>query len=192
MSKYDDEAVSNGFEPLIAFQDIYEIYESQALFPAFSSRLPDRRRKDIKEILVRYKLERYDAFELLKKSGGKLPTDTLEFIDPIFPDEANIEREFYIAGVRNQEYCNGNYSNIKFKVEINDELILERDIDNIYDKFAVKIINMDNRVIEFIPAFYSKEVSHAIERGRQTICKVISNECENNCEGCIKVKLIID
>ena len=36
-------------------------------------------------------LGKYDAFELLKKSGGKLPSDSLEFIDPIFLDETNIE-----------------------------------------------------------------------------------------------------
>ncbi|MBU3219538.1 HipA N-terminal domain-containing protein [Clostridium algidicarnis] len=87
-----NKAIENGFEPLIAFPNINEVYESYDIFPAFSSRLPDKRRKDVKEILAKYKLERYDAFELLKKSGGKLPTDSLEFVDPIFLDETNIEK----------------------------------------------------------------------------------------------------
>ena len=82
-----DNAIKNGFEPLIAFANINEVYESYDMFPAFSSRLPDKRRKDVKEILAKYELEKYDAFELLKKSGGKLPIDSLEFIDPIFLDE---------------------------------------------------------------------------------------------------------
>lgn len=82
--EYIDNAVKNGFTPLIAFPIINEVYENYDIFPAFSSRLPDKRRKDVKEILSKYKLEKYDAFELLKKSGGKLPTDSLEFIDPIF------------------------------------------------------------------------------------------------------------
>jgi HipA-like protein len=82
-------AVEKGFEPLIAFPNFEETYESKEVFPAFSSWLPDRRRRDVKEILSRYKLDKYDAFELLKKSGGKLPTDSLEFIDPIFLDEDN-------------------------------------------------------------------------------------------------------
>lgn len=85
-----DNAVENGFTPLIAFPIINEVYENYDIFPAFSSRLPDKRRKDVKEILSKYKLEKYDAFELLKKSGGKLPTDSLEFIDPIFSDETNM------------------------------------------------------------------------------------------------------
>ena len=78
-----NKAINNGFEPLIAFPSLDEVYESYDIFPAFSSILPDKRRKDIKEILAKYKLETYDAFELLKKSGGKLPTDSLEFIDPM-------------------------------------------------------------------------------------------------------------
>ncbi len=87
-----NKAIENGFEPLIAFPDINKIYESYDIFPAFSSRLPDKRRKDVKEILSKYKLQKYDAFELLKKSGGKLPTDSLEFIEPIFLENTNIKR----------------------------------------------------------------------------------------------------
>ena len=85
-----DNAIKNGFKPLIAFANINEVYESYDMFPAFSSRLPDKRRKDVKEILAKYGLEKYDAFELLKKSGGKLLTDSLEFIDPTFIDETNV------------------------------------------------------------------------------------------------------
>ncbi|MGV8983890.1 HipA N-terminal domain-containing protein [Clostridium sp.] len=82
-----DNAIKNGFEPLIAFANINEVYESYDMFPAFSSRLPDKRRRDVKEILTKYGLEKYDVFELLKKSGGKLPIDSLEFIEPIYLDE---------------------------------------------------------------------------------------------------------
>ncbi|MGH4138243.1 hypothetical protein [Clostridium sp.] len=57
------------------------------MFPAFSSRLPDKRIRDVKEILIKYGLEKYDVFELLKKNGGKLPIDSLKFIEPIYLDE---------------------------------------------------------------------------------------------------------
>lgn len=86
-------AIQCGFEPLIAFHDIEYVYRNEEIFPAFSSRLPDRRRKDIKEVLTKYDLKKYDEFELLKKSGARLPIDTLEFIDPIFLEESNIVRE---------------------------------------------------------------------------------------------------
>lgn len=186
-----NKAIMKGFEPLIAFPDINEVYESYDIFPAFSSRLPDKRRKDIKEILTKYKLEKYDAFELLKNSGGKLPTDSLEFIDPIFLDESNIEREFYIAGVRHHEYCMEGKKTADFNLNIGENLFLESDNENIYDKYAVKVMNKDNKLIGFIPVFFSKEISKAIEKGRKITCIVINNECSDTCEECIKVKLKI-
>lgn len=186
-----DTVIEKGFEPLIAFPNIKEVYESHDIFPAFSSRLPDRRRKDVKEILAKYKLEKYDAFELLKKSGGKLPTDSFEFIDPIFLDEANIEREFYVAGVRHHDYCNGKDKNLRFKVEINEKLVLEKDQNNKYDRFAVKVMNIENKVLGFVPVFFSKEISEAIDIGRKIECFVINKDCDNTCEECIKVKLSI-
>lgn len=184
-------AMENGFEPLIAFPDINEIYKNNDIFPAFSSRLPDKRRKDVKEILARYKLEKYDAFELLKKSGGKLPIDSLEFIDPIFLDETNIEREFYIAGVRHHDYCNGKERNENFEIEINESVILEKDTNNKYDEFAVKVINKEGKLLGFIPVFFSKEISKAIDNSRRITCIVINKECDNSCEECIKVRLTI-
>ena len=74
-------AEKKGFEPLVAFPNIYEKYESNVIFPAFSSRLPDKRRKDMKKILETYGMNKYDAFELLRKSGGKLPIDNFEFVE---------------------------------------------------------------------------------------------------------------
>lgn len=73
------EAQKDGFELLIAFPSINAVYESAYLFPVFSSRLPDRRRPEIDKILKEYKMTEYDEFELLKKSGGKLPIDKYSF-----------------------------------------------------------------------------------------------------------------
>lgn len=186
-----DVAIRNGFEPLIAFPDIEEVYSSYDVFPAFSSRLPDKRRKDIKEILGRYKLESYDAFELLKKSGGKLPTDSLEFIDPIFLDEMNIVREFYVAGVRHCDYCNEVNKNIHINLNINEELKLEQEYDNNHDKFAVKIMNKENKLIGYVPVFYSEAINEAIRSNRDIGCIVINKECSDSCEECIKVRITI-
>lgn len=186
-----NKAVENGFEPLIAFPDINEVYESYDIFPAFSSRLPDKRRKDVKEILEKYKLLKYDAFELLKKSGGKLPTDSLEFIDPIFLDETNIEREFYIAGVSHCDYCDRETKSVNFQLQVNEKLVLQKDINNKYDSYAVKVKNTNNNLLGYIPAFFSREISQAIESNRKIICVVTNIECSDTCAECIKVRLTI-
>ena len=74
------EAKNNGFELLIAFPQINATYENSQLFAVFSARLPDKRRPEIKEILATYGMTEYDEFELLKRSGAKLPTDNYEFV----------------------------------------------------------------------------------------------------------------
>ena len=73
-------AQKNGFELLIAFPQINATYENPELFAVFSARLPEPTRPDIKEILETYDMTKYDEFELLKRSGAKLPTDNYEFV----------------------------------------------------------------------------------------------------------------
>lgn len=72
-----------GFNGIEAFPDFNKTYTSDRLFPVFSSRLPDKNRKDISKILKKYGLKEYDEFQLLIRSGGKLPIDNLEFTDII-------------------------------------------------------------------------------------------------------------
>ncbi len=74
------EAQKDGFELLVAFPQINATYENPHLFAVFGARLPDRRRPEIKEILETYGMTEYDEFELLKRSGAKLPTDNYEFV----------------------------------------------------------------------------------------------------------------
>ena len=73
-------AQEKGFELLIAFPQINATYENPELFAVFSSRLPEPTRPDIKKILDTYWMTKYDEFELLKRSGAKLPTDNYEFV----------------------------------------------------------------------------------------------------------------
>ena len=74
------EAEKQGFNLLVAFPQIDVTYENPQLFASFGARLPDKRRPEIKEILETYGMTEYDEFELLKRSGAKLPTDNYEFV----------------------------------------------------------------------------------------------------------------
>lgn len=60
----------------------------------FFKQTSGQKRKDIKKILEKYKLEEYDSYELLKRSGAKLPIDNLQFIDPILDFEDEFKRNF--------------------------------------------------------------------------------------------------
>ena len=74
------EAQKDGFELLVAFPQINATYENPHLFAVFGARLPDKRRPEIDKILEEYGMTEYDEFELLKRSGAKLPTDNYEFV----------------------------------------------------------------------------------------------------------------
>lgn len=52
-------------------------------------------------------MEEYDEYILLKRSGARLPIDSLEFIDPILDTDQAVKRIFYVAGVRHYLECSG-------------------------------------------------------------------------------------
>lgn len=193
--KYDGEfkeAKASGFSGLIAFKNFEETYVSEKLFPVFASRLPDRKRKDIKKILEKYKIEEYDEYLLLKNSGARLPIDTFEFIDPIFSDEKEVEREFFIAGIRYYiKKCDNqcNFENIQ--IDVGDDLVLKLEPKNKFDKYAVEIYNKDNVKLGYIPRYYSEQVTLNIKNDKNVVCTVIEFSPNSNCWECIKVKLKI-
>lgn len=87
-------AINDGFTPLLCFPDVDKVYTDTKLFSVFASRLPDKKRKGIQNILKKYNLEEYDEYMLLKRSGARLPIDSLEFIDPILDMDGSGTRIF--------------------------------------------------------------------------------------------------
>ncbi len=185
-------AIDKGFKCLIAFDDIKTKYTSNRLFPTFSSRIPDRRRKDINEILDKYGLDNYDEYELLKKSGGILPIDDLVFIDPILEEKENpIKRDFNIAGPRHYLGCDG-YKCVKsMEMNISEKLLLERELDNEYDEYAIKVLTTNNKHIGYIPRYYNKELIECINLGYSYEMKLLEYNRDKRCSECLKVRLIL-
>lgn len=184
------DAIEKGFQPFVAFQDINKKYESEKLFASFSSRIPDRRRKNIGEILKKYGLDEYDEYKLLKRSGGRLPIDNLEFIDPIIINgQRHIKRIFNTAGQRHYLGCNGGNCNKSLELSLNEELVLELDPNNDKDKYAIKICNKSNDLIAYIPRYYNRELFQLINSGWKYTLIVSEFNKYNNCNECLKVKL---
>jgi len=177
------------FRNLAAFPELEKIYESERLFPTFSSRLPDKRRSDIKEILNCYEMDSYDEFELLKKSSGKLPTDSLEFIQPIDLNDIDIKRQFYIAGMKYQfDNCQEAILALKPRMLLS----LQLDPDNLHDNNAVMILSHDNK-IGYIPSYFSKEVTEAVNQERNVKVFVVEKKTviDENWHELVKAEMII-
>ena len=140
--QYCDEvknAIEDGFAPLLCFPDLNKQYEDEKLFSVFSSRLPDKKRKNIKDILKKYELEDYDEYALLKRSGARLPIDNLEFIDPILDGEKDITRIFFVSGARHYLNCEGDDCLKAVEITRGDEVSLKKDSENKYDINAVQV-----------------------------------------------------
>lgn len=188
-----DSAINEGFKKIAAFDDFTKKYSSKNLFPVFASRLPDKKRKGISEILKKYDLHEYDEYLLLKRSGAKLPIDTFEFVDPIFDDEEKISRNFYVAGIRHYLPCTNDICDIKnINIQLNDKLVLKPEPNNKFDSDAVEIYTSGNIKLGYIPRYYSKQVNRMIKENKDVVCTVIEINPDTNCRECIKVNLSID
>jgi len=93
--KYDIDGVEKakdyGFYPLPNLPRIDVEYFREELFQSFSKRLPLHGKKGISSVLKQYDLKTYDAFELLKKSGGKISTDSFEFVAPFDSENTSVD-----------------------------------------------------------------------------------------------------
>ena len=182
------QAEEAGWKLLGAFPD-YQVYESESMFPVFSSRLPDRKRRDIKRILGKYGLDEYDEFELLRRSGARLPIDTYEFIDPIFADDEMIERDFFIMGIRHHAACNGDNCALLPTLCPGELLVLEEEPENKYDPMAIRVVTQQNEHLGYIPRYYNKAILDRIHKGISYSCKVLEVNASQDCSECVKVSL---
>lgn len=183
-------AEKHGWTKLAAFPEI-RTYESDIMFPVFASRLPDRKRKDIDKILEKYGLSEFNEFELLRKSEARLPIDTYSFIDPIFPEEETVCREFYIMGIRHNAPCEGKECAYLYDIEVGDNLIFEKEPTNKEDSNAIRILMKNGNMLGYVPRYYNSAVIERLDKGMTYSCKVIEVKRDQECSECVKVRLNI-
>ena len=181
-------------QPLIPFLDIDKVYTSEKLFPVFSSRLPDRKRKDIEQILKKYEMDYYDEFTLLQRSKGRLPIDLLEFIEPLDVEEVD-GAEMEVAGVSHYAACNKKEKHLL--VEVGDQLQLSFEPENQYDSSAI-MLKYNNEQIGYVPVYYNKVIGQLMNDEKKIEAEVLDIKCcecdepdSVYCCDCIKIKLHI-
>ena len=192
--KYDleiNDALKAGFLLIPTFPDTNKTYTRKDLFPAFACRLPDKSRPEIKNILSKYDMDEYDEYELLKRSGARTLSDSFEFINPILSlDDKEIKRHFRIAGSRHYAECKGNCCEM-LNCYVGESLLLEKDPNNEYDPYAIKIKNSKDEFIGYIPRYFSESVSELLNKGYSCSLKVKHINANNDCSNCIYVDMIL-
>lgn len=182
-----ESAIADGFTPLLCFPKLDELYTSEKLFTIFTSRLPDKKRKNIDEILKKYGLTEFDEYMLLKRSGARLPIDTLEFIDPIFNTEETVTRIFFMAGVRHYLNCNGENCAEAVILTRGDEVFLRSQPENKFDTNAVEMLDVSKKVLGYVPRYYSRSVTELLNQGIQISCHIYDVDKNKNCNECVRV-----
>lgn len=177
-----------GWRELEAFPE-EKTYESETLFPVFSSRLPDPKRRDIKKILEKYDLFTYDEYELLRKSSARLPIDTYEFIDPIFPEDSQIQRDFYVMGIRYSSSCSGIDCSSLPSTFIGDRLKFSPEPENKHDPWAIRVLTQHDEHLGYVPRYYNRAILNRLKMNTSYSCVVLEVNTDENCSECIKVRL---
>lgn len=152
-------ATRYGFRKLEPFQDM-NVYTSDTLFNVFNRRLPNRTRPDFSKLVEEYELNlNCTTMELLEATGGRLATDTLEFITPFTIEESGeFDIDFYIAGWR---YYEG--KSIIDKLIPGTQLTLDLEPENKYDPFAIKVLGPENVMLGYVPIYYSRYLDEAVK-----------------------------
>lgn len=166
-----DSAKKAGFEYFPGFTETNKTYVSKDdMFKNISTRLPNKNRPDYLQILNLYDLDvSSNQMEILTKTKGRLLTDNFEFV----PEFNKNKIEFDVAGTSHRE----DIKKCKNLLQVNDTLYLERENDNKYDIYAIKIIYYNKNIkyhIGYVPRYYSKDLSDLLEQGVEYSAKIES------------------
>lgn len=165
-----NEALKNGYRPHLAFPDLKKVYSSLHLFGPFARRLPNTKRPDFNSLLNKYGLSHdYTDMDLLRVTGGKLATDSYEFVQPIYFENNHFDFDFYVAGWRHYE--GDNYLD---QLSQNTEVILEREPGNEHDPYAIMVKTKKGDLLGYIPAFFSEFMSFILEKGYEYNSRIVS------------------
>lgn len=152
------EAIKHGYHPHPTFPDLTKEYISDKLFSTFNRRIPSLRRKDYAASFEELGISNSSTdFEVLTITGGVLQSDSYEFVEPIILENENTyDLNFYLRGWRHYQFDSA------AKIDSDDALTLQLDLDNRYDKNAVRVLK-NEETIGYIPSFYSKFVRTILE-----------------------------
>ena len=147
-------AKQSGFR-LLPFHEPNQTYENDELFPVFASRLP---RPEAFEALG---LHPSQDMEYFVETGGRLATDTLEFLEPVAlapPDMTSIN--FPIAGWRHYEG-----KNVANRLTPGRALQLSLQADNEFDPCAIQVL-FEDCLLGYVPLVYAYYIDRAVQAKR--------------------------
>ena len=156
------------FEPFPAFPDFRETYQSSELFPFFASRLSATATSE--HLLSALGLNQEDAtpVELLARSWGTTPHDTIQIIpEPLVLEDGSEIRPFLVSGVRHAEESNPDLVTKRIALlRRGDELALRDEPDNPHNNRAI-VLETISKPVGWIPDYLLDYVHKKRDEGMQ-------------------------
>lgn len=158
-----------GFEPLLSFPYLDQVYTSTQLFPVFANRLMPRSRPEYSDFVQSLNIPQHedDPMAILARSGGQRKTDTLAVFPCPEPDaEGRYHIHFFSHGLRHLPECSIERIN-RFKP--GEELWLAHEFQNQYDYQALTLNTEDHYIVGYCPRYLNSEVFELL---RQNLSRV--------------------
>lgn len=134
---------------LLPFKDDSLTYESCELFNVFAARIPDREQQSA-------------PLEYFSRTGGRLATDTLEFLTPV---QAIGSREFTVTfPVAGWRYHQGEQALEAGLLAVGSELSLCLQPNNEWDPCAIQVRAQDY-TLGYVPAVYAHYLDLSVSEG---------------------------
>ena len=148
-----DDAHAAGFEALLGFPHVDQVYESEELFPFFANRTMSPNRADRPEYLVRLGLEpdERDPIVLLGRSEGRRSTDAFQMFPQAEPIDGQYRQHFFAHGLRHRpEPAQERVLTLKR----GDPLDLVSEPENPEDRMAIMLqADNKNHHVGYVPRF---------------------------------------
>lgn len=146
-----------GFEALLTYPDLEEVYESRDLPPLFSNRLLPKRRPELAEYLgeLGLSVEQGEPFTVLSRSGGRRTTDRLEvFAPPEQMNDGNYQGLFLARGVR---HVPGSEAALA-QLGAASPLFVMADVQNSTNSAALALRDGAQHLLGYVPDYLANEL----------------------------------
>lgn len=166
----EEAKVEAHFQPLDAFPNLYQTYESPELFPLFQNRVMRQGRPDYAAFVERLGLspEQADPFEVLAITGGERQTDSLEVFPKIItaPD-GTFQCRFFLHGWRHVN----NYAQERTLTLMPDEpLQVAMEINNPATGAAIQLqTREDYHMLGWTPRYLVHDLLHAMGKSVERV-----------------------
>src|SRR5699024_4427213 len=164
------DALKQGYMIHPAFPDVDKTYRAKTLFPAFDRCIPSPDRADFEAILADLDLEK-DAskMEILRATRGRLANDSYSFEQPLRREQdGKLHSSFFIHGMRHRELPD------EWAYWLTESRLLKliHEPTNSKDSNAVGIYTMDDKMLGYVPNFYSQAIASLIKHGASPVVRV--------------------